>query len=100
MRLTSFCAALVSLTAIAAPLHAYEGSNGATYKATQNAHGAALKSVDETIYLGNNCDALSDKDERGTWAWANGGFVIEFPNRRIGFARQEQPVAGGDACRM
>lgn len=100
MRKNIFMPAVASLALIAGPSFGYEGSNGSTYIATQNAHGAALKSANETIYLGKDCDALSDKEEQGTWAWANGGFVIEFPTRRIGFARQDQPVDVGYDCQM
>jgi len=84
----------------ASPTLAYEGSNGQTYTATQNVNGAVLTSKSETIYLGNSCDALSDAGEEGTWAWANGGFLIVFPNRRIGFPRQDSPNSGGYHCQM
>ena len=91
---------LLGLMVFAIPAYAYEDSNGQTYAATTNEHGATLTSTDETIYLGNSCDALSDKNEHGEWAWANDGFIIEFPGRRIGFPLQEHPVLGGENCRM
>ena len=84
----------------ASPTSAYTASNGQQYIANQNDHGAALTNKYETIYLGNSCDALSDAGEEGTWAWANGGFLIVFPERRIGFPRQDQPVSGGYHCQM
>jgi hypothetical protein len=88
------------LMIIASPTWAYTDSNGQKYTATQNDHGAVLTGKSETIYLGNSCDALSDAGEEGTWAWANGGFLIVFPKRRIGFPRQDQPVSGGYHCQI
>ena len=43
----------------------------------------------ETIYLGRSCDAARTGWSGGKWCWANGGFVIEFDEYRIGFPRQE-----------
>ena len=88
------------LIATASPTWSYTASNVQQYTATQNDHGAFLTSKYETIYLGNSCDALSDTGEEGTWAWANGGFLIVFPERRNGFPRQGQPVSGGYQCQM
>jgi len=98
MRKNIFMLAIASLAIIAVPFFGTEGFIVSTHTAKQNAHGAALKNANETIYLGKDCDALSGKEEQGTWDWANGGFLIEFPSRRIGFARQDQPVAGGFDC--
>ena len=100
MRKNIFMLAAASLVLVAGPSFGCEGFSGSTYTVTQNAHGAALKSADETIYLGNDCDALSDKEKQGAWAWTNGGFVIEFSIRRIGFVRQDKPVDSGYACQM
>jgi len=41
------------------------------------------------LYLGKECDAYSKLYGDGRWAWANGGFVVEFKTKRIGFGRQE-----------
>lgn len=100
MRKNIFMLTVTSLDLIAGPSFGCEGSNGSTYTATQKAHGATLESANETIYLGKDCDALSDKEEQGTWVWASGGFVIEFPICGIGFARQDQSVDGGFDCQM
>jgi hypothetical protein len=100
MRKNIFMLAVASLALIAGSSFGYEGSDGSTYIATQNAYGAALKSANEAIYLDKDCDALSGKEEQGIWAWANGGFVIEIPTRRIEFVRQDQPVDGGYDCQM
>lgn len=43
----------------------------------------------ETLYLGTGCDASSEHLGEGSWGWANGGFIIEFPDTSIGFPRQE-----------
>ena len=52
MRKNIFMLTVTSLDLIAGPSFGCEGSNGSTYTATQKAHGAALKSANETIYLG------------------------------------------------
>ena len=41
------------------------------------------------LYLGKECDAYSKLYGDGYWAWANGGFVIEFKTKSIRFGRQE-----------
>jgi len=41
------------------------------------------------VYLGKECDAYSKLYGEGSWSWANGGFVVEFKDKRIGFGRQE-----------
>lgn len=43
----------------------------------------------ETLYLGRSCDAYLKPYGYGSWCWANGGFVAEFDEERIGFPRQE-----------
>jgi hypothetical protein len=100
MRKNIFMLAVASRAFIAGPSFGYEGSDGSTYIATQNAHGAALKSANEAIYPDKDCDALPGKKEQGISALANGGFVIEIPTRRIEFVRQNQPVDGGYDCQM
>lgn len=69
-----------------------------------NSHGYKLKSkyplswYDEnyhyhekrvTLYMGKTCDASTVSFGKGTWCWANGGFVADLVKRRIGFPRQE-----------
>lgn len=53
--------------------------------------GAATREVKgiEKIYLGKSCDAYHAVFGNGSWCWANGGFVAQFPTHRFGFARQE-----------
>lgn len=55
-----------------------------------------------TLYLGKTCDASTASFGKGTWCWANGGFVAELGKRRIGFPRQElicEAQALPDKCR-
>lgn len=73
--------------------------NGAFYAITVNDNGAVLKSGEETIYMGVNCDVLSTKGEQGFWSWYNGGFVITLPSRTMPFANADSPVENGGGCR-
>ena len=50
----------------------------------------------ERLYLGRSCDAQHTVFGRGSWCWANGGFVAEFGNDRVGFGRQELICRGGE----
>ncbi len=54
------------------------------------------------LYLGRSCDAYSKVYGKGTWFWANGGFVVEFKNERFSFSRQELDIASDEAfgCSM
>jgi hypothetical protein len=61
-----------------------------------NEHGAVLRSGRDTVYLGDDCDALSRTWGRGRWEYANGGFLILIGRRRIGFPRQA--IAVGRRC--
>ena len=89
---------------------AYVSSFGDKYTASRNADGGILTShypkawfveggassyVEEgidKIYFGKSCDAFHKVFGKGTFGWANGGFVVEFASgTRIGFPRQELP---------
>ena len=93
MKITASLAAglLLAGTAVAAQI-GYVDGDGATWRAAQNRHGAVLRGDDIVIYLGRSCDAVSPQLGRGRWGWANGGWLVAFPGRRIGFPRQEAPV--------
>lgn len=65
------------------------------YTKTKNKYGVVLKSIESTIYLGNNCDAYSPQYGGGAWAWANGGVSIKFEKSQIGFFRQDSPFDDG-----
>ncbi|GAB2715107.1 hypothetical protein GCM10027172_07560 [Halomonas garicola] len=71
--------------------HVMTDGSGRNYNVTMNDSGAVMKSGDAVIYLGNSCDAFSEKYGRGTWGWANGGVIIQFIDHRVGFPRQESP---------
>lgn len=53
----------------------------------------------ETLYLGRDCDAYSKVLGSGSWSWANGGFLVQFPHHSIGFPRQEIDANNGLNCR-
>jgi hypothetical protein len=105
-------AALIA-TALASPVRSeepfvYISDAGHGYTLDCNANGYVLTSVNpvgrrigavgaliqtiydtETIYLVSSCDAYSMLLGNGEWAWANGGFIVDFGDFRIGFPRQE-----------
>ena len=58
------------------------------FHGTVNRHGLVLRSPRTTLYIGKSCDAYSKVYGKGRWEWANGGFVVQFPHKRFGFARQ------------
>jgi len=90
---------------------------GHQYRASLNADGTVMDSLypvarftgtgamtqvitgTETLYLGRNCDAYSKVLGSGTWAWANGGFVVQFEDRAIRFPRQEIDANNGSNCK-
>jgi hypothetical protein len=39
---------------------------GHTYVVTVNSNGAVLRAAHEVIYMGNDCDVVTDKNEQGT----------------------------------
>jgi len=96
----------------------YISASGHQYRYSLNTDGAVLDSLYpvarftgtgamtqiitgiETIYLGRNCDAFSKVLGTGSWAWANGGFVVEFDAVKIGFPRQEVDANQGLNCQM
>lgn len=66
-------------------------SDGTAYDLGCTKDGYVLKSKrgSDVLYLGRSCDAFSKTHGKGTWCWANGGFVAELPSYRYGFPRQE-----------
>lgn len=89
-----------------------ESSGGDQYKMTCDLSGYTLASVQpisrilsyskktpvvneqEIVHLNRNCAAYSKYLGAGKWCWANGGFVIELAESRIGFPRQELVCQG------
>ena len=96
----------------------YVSSEGHQYRHSLNPNGAVLNSLypvarftgtgastrvvtgTETLFLGRDCDAFSEVLGNGTWSWANGGFVVVFGQKSIGFPRQEIDANNGLNCRM
>jgi hypothetical protein len=72
----------------------YVEGNGAGWTVRENRHGAVMRRGRLQIFLGRSCDARSSQFGRGHWGWANGGVLITFPRRRIGFPRADPPISG------
>lgn len=90
-------------------------SDGDKYIAEFNKHGAVLISENTKyfvennasgrtqktklkLYLGKDCDSFSKIYGKGTWWWANGGFSVDFANKKIGFPRQHIKFPGAENC--
>lgn len=71
----------------------YMSGANVAYKAFANENGFVFKAKNETIYIGKKCDAYSKKYGKGHWGWANGGVLISFAKKQIGFPRQESPFS-------
>jgi hypothetical protein len=104
--------AAIAMTALGMPAGAalqsgrdaarYVDGGGKGWTLRENRHGAVLRRRGTEIYLGRACDARSPQLGRGRWGWANGGFLITFPRRHIGFPRQDPPISDltDSQCRM
>ena len=118
--------AIILACVLATPAEAYVSSEGHEYISHCTKDGLVLQTEGtvtrtlengantqyvrgpETIYLGRGCDAYTKAWGYGTWAWANGGFVVTFPRYEYGFPRQEiycpkgdpQPFDEALQCRM
>lgn len=82
---------ILSNTLVAAYPHPYPlitGDDNRQFDVEYNQHGAVLSSEKLKIYLGRSCDAYSSVYGYGHWGQANGGMLIFFPNRTLGFPRQ------------
>ena len=89
-------AIFISAHAVAAN---YVDSEGRKYIAKNVAQGVILESGNLTIHLRKNCSASSRQHGRGTWVWANGGFIIRFIGTSFRFPRQEIDLSNNGACR-
>ena len=69
---------------------------GGGWDISENQHGAVLRRGNIILYLGRNCDARSPRYGVGRWGWANGGYLVIFPQRRFGFPRQDPPFSAPD----
>lgn len=57
---------------------------------------ATFKYRSGSIFLGPDCKATSTQYGKGTWAWANGGIMVNLEKKKdIGFARAESPYQDG-----
>ena len=105
----------VVITLLSSNAFAYLSSDGDEFTITYNSHGAILTSISKKhyaennasgivhskhlkLYLGKDCDAFSNVYGKGTWEWANGGFVIHYSGKDFGFPRQEVNIPGMDKC--
>ncbi|MEL7182901.1 MAG: hypothetical protein AAFY65_19640 [Pseudomonadota bacterium] len=113
----SVASVAASLAASSAPATAQVSAGGHIYSTQCNASGYVITSDHpmvrfirtdqgpaqlegrETLYLGKTCDAARDGLSPGTWCWANGGFVVDFPELSVGFPRQgpECPLGAPNA---
>ena len=76
--------------------------SGTQYSYSVNQDGGVLTPMDggAPLYLGRSCDSYSPRYGSGTWSWSNGGFTVDFPDKGIGFARQELSPNPGPDCRL
>lgn len=58
-----------------------------------------LSNKDDVIKLTVNCKASSNKYGDGKWTWSNGGFFINFKNKKFVFGRQEVALNDIGKCR-
>ncbi len=82
--------------------HNYIEGSGAKFTYLRRPDGSVeLRQQNRVIKLTTTCHASSNVDGDGSWAWANGGFIIELSNKRFGFPMQELEIDTVDGgCRM
>ena len=54
----------------------------------------------EVILMNSDCSTSSQHHGYGTWAWANGGFTIDFADIGFSFPKMDGPPVDNSACRM
>lgn len=59
-----------------------------------------LKSKRTTLELFPDCKAVSPQYGKGSWAWANGGYLVTFKSKQFGFPRQEIELMAQGRCQM
>lgn len=59
-----------------------------------------LKSKRTTLELFPDCKAVSPQYGKGSWAWANGGYIVTFKSKQFGFSRQEIELMAQGKCQM
>lgn len=75
----------------------YEDSSGNCWEGRSNASGAVLTLGGDTLYLGMSCDVRTNSGERGSWARADGGFVVRLSTGQITFPTMAPPI-GTNSC--
>lgn len=94
-------ASLASLASLAiAQDTSYVDGEGDVYTSRRDRSGIVLDSFFTTIRLTPACEASSPRYGTGTWGWANGGFVVTFADRTVGFARQQIDLDNDHGCRL
>lgn len=54
----------------------------------------------ENLAMYANCSAFSPRRGWGSWAWANGGFFIDYSSASFSFPRMDAPIENGGDCRL
>jgi hypothetical protein len=54
--------------------------------------------IDDDYLLLRDCTAHHDAYGTGTWSIGNGGWLIKFADRQIGFPKQEPPPVDTEVC--
>lgn len=54
----------------------------------------------ENLAIYANCTAFAPLHGWGTWAWANGGFIIAFDTADFSFPRRDAPIDNGGGCQL
>lgn len=78
----------------AAQAQAQTSTDGITYIADCNPHGAIMRDVSgqsSAIILGASCDALVEELGPGTWGNNRDGFIAVFGEKRFAFPGQDYP---------
>ncbi len=71
---------------------------GETFVEVSKTDRLALKSKRTTLELFPNCKATSLQHGKGSWAWANGGYIVTFKSKQFGFPRQEIELMAQGKC--
>lgn len=54
----------------------------------------------ENLAMYADCSAFSPRRGWGNWAWANGGFFIDYSSASFSFPRMDAPIENGGDCRL
>lgn len=73
---------------------------GETFVEVSKTDRLVLKSKRTTLELFPDCKAVSPQHGKGSWAWANGGYIVTFKSKQFGFPRQEIELMAQGRCQM